>query len=191
MKRIIKHVSQIHEFPFFCVPTARKKPSIAQSKNSICVTLCPAGKHSAQISLSKVNSPPDHGRKPTQRKRADCAHTYTEKSGALLEELGKASQLLSRAFVLALSHVTHWCGVLGFHAGWAERDYSSGAIALNREKGNLGMSDKKLGFKSLLLNSTELLNEGEKPVLIIPLVNQAVVLTLATVRTSSQSSIRY
>ena len=54
--------------------------------------------------------------------------------------------------MLALSHVTHWCGVLGFHAGWAERDYSSEAIALNREKGNLGMSDKKLGFKSVEFN---------------------------------------
>lgn len=37
------------------------------------------------------------------------------------------------------------------------------AIALNEEKGNLGRFDKKVGFKSLLLNSTEVLNQGKKP----------------------------
>lgn len=110
MKRITEHVSQIHEFPFFHVPVVRKKWSIAWSKNSICVTQCPAGKHGAQISLSKVKSPPDRGQKPTRRERANCAHTYTEKSGALLGELRKASQLLSRVSVLAPSHVTHTCG---------------------------------------------------------------------------------
>lgn len=61
LKRITKNVCQIYEFPFFYVPMARKKRSVAQSKNSICVTLCTAGKHSTQKSLLKVKSPPDHG----------------------------------------------------------------------------------------------------------------------------------
>lgn len=74
-----------------------------------------------------------------------------------------------------------WASVLAGQGG----HYLSEAIALNGEKGNLGMSDKKLVFKPLLLNSKELLNQGEEPLLIIPLVNQAVILTLAALRTNS------
>lgn len=66
------------------------------------------------------------------------AYTYTEKSGALLEELRKVYQLLNRAFVLAPSYAPHGSGDLGFHAGWAGSDCPSEAMALNEEKGNLG-----------------------------------------------------
>lgn len=65
------------------------------------------------------------------------------------------------------------------------------AIALNGEKGNFGRFDKILGFKSLLLNSTEVSNQVKKPLLIMPLVSQAVVVTSAILRTNSQSSIMY
>lgn len=78
LKRITKNVCQIHEFPFFYVPMARKKRSVAQSKNSVCVTLCTAGKHSTQKSLLKVKSPPDHGWKPThlEEKSWLCTHLH-------------------------------------------------------------------------------------------------------------------
>lgn len=75
MKGIIKHIRQIREFPFFYVHMDRKKPDIAQSKNTICVTLCPTGKHSTQISLSKVKSPPDHIQKPARLEEKSQMHT--------------------------------------------------------------------------------------------------------------------
>lgn len=54
----------------------------------------------------------------------------------------------------------------------------------------MGMSDNKPGFKPLLLNSTDI-KPGKKALLLIALVNQVVVLTLATVRTNNQFSMRY
>lgn len=117
------------------------------------------------------------------------AHSCAEKSRAWLKELGKASQLLNRVFGLA-PRTLHRCGVLCFQAGWAGRDYWSEAIALNWGKGNVGMNDNKPGFKPLLLNSTDI-KPGKKALLLIALVNQVVVLTLATVRTNNQFSMRY
>lgn len=54
----------------------------------------------------------------------------------------------------------------------------------------MGMNDNKPGFKPLLLNSTDI-KPGKKALLLIALVNQVVVLTLATVRTNNPFSMRY
>lgn len=88
------------------------------------------------------------------------------------------------------SHTLHRCGALCFQAGWAGRGYWREAIALNQEKGNVGMSQNKPGFNSLLLNS-KYIKAGKKAFLLIALMNQVVVLTLATVKTNNQFSIRY
>lgn len=81
-----------------------------------------------------------------------------------------------------------WGAVL---PGWLGREgLLREAIALNQEKGNVGMTDNKPRFKPLMLNSKDI-KPGKIALLLVALVNQVVVLTLATVRTNNQFSIRY
>lgn len=125
------------------------------------VSLCPAGKHSAQISLSKVKSPPDHGQKPTQRERVNCAHTYTEKSDALLRGAREGTSTAEQSVCAGPLPRYTWGAGLPHWLGW-EGLLERGNY-IERGEGNLGMSGKKLGFKPLLLNSTEISNQGKKP----------------------------
>lgn len=113
------------------------------------------------------------------------AHSCAEISYAWLKELGKASQLLHRVFGLASSHTTQvWATVL---PGWLGREglLEGGNCTEPGERGMWGWVITKQGLSLYCWIQNTSNEEKKKAFLLIVLVNQAVALTLATVRTNN------